>query len=122
MLAAVGVDCAISICIRLPKEKGAIMQWQPSRPQHPARHLRPYMRKLTAVLQANVATVAAVMGPRNEALRWRLLLLILLAAVGLGWHVCAQALTVVDHARLTLTVRGQAQAPQTVALPYDWDQ
>jgi signal transduction histidine kinase len=62
------------------------------------------------------------MDPRNEALGWRLLLLILLAAVGLGWHVSAQALTVVDHARLTLTVRGQAQAPQTVALPYDWDQ
>ncbi|MGJ7566312.1 sensor histidine kinase [Variovorax sp. GB1R11] len=61
------------------------------------------------------------MGPRNEALGWRLLLLILLAAVGLGWHVSAQALTVVDQARLTLTVRGQAQAPQTVALPYDWD-
>ena len=65
------------------------------------------------------------MGLRNEALVWRLLLL-MFAVVGLGWCVPARAVTLVEQAQLTLALRGQApaevQKPQTVALPYDWDQ
>lgn len=65
------------------------------------------------------------MGRRNEALGWRLLLL-MFAVAGLGWGVSARAVTLVEQAQLTLTLRGQApaqvQEPQTVALPYHWDQ
>jgi len=65
------------------------------------------------------------MGLRNEALVWRLLLL-MFAVVGLGWCVPARAVTLVEQAQLTLALHGQApaqvQTPQTVALPYDWDQ
>lgn len=64
------------------------------------------------------------MGLRNEALVGRLLLLIF-AVLGLGWCVPARAVTLVEQAQLTLALRGQApaqaQTPQTVALPYDWD-
>lgn len=63
------------------------------------------------------------MGRPNEALGWRLLLLVF-ALMGLGWSVPARALTLVEQAQLTLSLRGQApvQLPQTVTLPYDWDQ
>jgi signal transduction histidine kinase len=62
------------------------------------------------------------MGRLNEALGWRLLVVVL-AVMGLGWCLPAQALTLVDKAQLTLTLQGKApQETATVALPYDWDQ
>jgi signal transduction histidine kinase len=64
------------------------------------------------------------MGLRNEALGWRLLLL-MLAVVGLGWGVSARAaVTLVEQAQLTLALRGQAPAreSQSVTLPYLWDE
>ncbi len=66
------------------------------------------------------------MGPRNDALGWRLLLLTLLAVLGLGWSAPARAVMVVEQAQLTLTLNGKApakpQTPQTVTLPYHWAQ
>lgn len=66
------------------------------------------------------------MGPRNDALGWRLLLLTMLAVLGLGWSAPARAVMVVEQAQLTLTLHGKASAetrkPQTVTLPYHWDQ
>lgn len=66
------------------------------------------------------------MGLRNEALGWRLLLLLMLAVMGLGWSAPARAAVLVEQAQLTLALRGQApaapQKPQTVTLPYHWDQ
>jgi signal transduction histidine kinase len=65
------------------------------------------------------------MGRQNGALRWCLLTLIF-AVLGLGWGVSAHALTLIEEAGLTLTRHGQAPAqadkPQTVTLPYHWDQ
>lgn len=66
------------------------------------------------------------MGLRNEALGWRLLLLLMLAVMGLGWSAPTRAAVLVEQAQLTLALRGQApadpQKPQTVTLPYHWDQ
>ncbi|MFH0128816.1 hypothetical protein ACGLHS_01320 [Variovorax sp. VaC1] len=66
------------------------------------------------------------MGPRNDALGWRLLLLTMLAVLGLGWSAPARAVMVVEQAQLTLTLHGktpaETQKPQTVTLPYHWDQ
>lgn len=66
------------------------------------------------------------MGPRNDALGWRLLLLTMLAVLGLGWSAPARAVMVVEQAQLTLTLHDKApaetQKPQTVTLPYHWDQ
>ncbi|MBB3178041.1 hypothetical protein FHW64_002452 [Variovorax sp. Sphag1AA] len=60
-----------------------------------------------------------------RALQWRLFTLIL-AVLGLGWGASAHALTVIEEAALTLTRHGdapvEAQKPQTVTLPYHWDQ
>ncbi len=67
------------------------------------------------------------MGRPTEAPLWRRLLLIL-AVLGLGWCLPAHSLTVVEQAQLTLTLHGQAtqtpqaSLPQTVSLPYHWDQ
>ncbi len=65
------------------------------------------------------------MGRQKEALRWRLFTLIF-ALAGLGWGASARALTLVDEAALALTRHGETPAaagkPQTVALPYHWDQ
>ncbi|UVH55361.1 hypothetical protein NWF24_21280 [Variovorax paradoxus] len=56
----------------------------------------------------------------------RALLLLMLAVLGAGWSAPSRAVTLIEQAQLTLTLRGQAAAqapqPQTVALPYDWDQ
>lgn len=67
------------------------------------------------------------MGLRNEALGWRLLLLLtMLAVLGLGWSAPARAVMVVEQAQLTLALHGkppaETQKPQTVTLPYHWDQ
>ncbi|QNK66692.1 hypothetical protein [Variovorax sp. PAMC26660] len=55
-----------------------------------------------------------------------LLLLLMLAVMGLGWSAPARAAVLVEQAQLTLALRGQApadpQKPQTVTLPYHWDQ
>ncbi|MFM9925981.1 hypothetical protein VLK31_23525 [Variovorax sp. H27-G14] len=69
------------------------------------------------------------MGRPSKAPLWRRLLLVL-AVLGLGWSLPARALTVVEQAQLTLALHGQAtvqapdaaSAPQTVSLPYHWDQ
>ncbi|MEJ8812788.1 hypothetical protein WKW77_17000 [Variovorax ureilyticus] len=65
------------------------------------------------------------MDRQNEALRWRLLTL-LFAILGLSWSISAHAVTVIEEAALTLTLQGQAPAraetPNTVVLPYHWDQ
>lgn len=56
----------------------------------------------------------------------RALLLLMLAVLGAGWSAPSRAVTLIEQAQLTLALRGQAPAqapqPQTVALPYDWDQ
>jgi len=56
----------------------------------------------------------------------RALLLLVLAVLGAGWSAPSRAVTLIEQAQLTLALRGQAPAqapqPQTVALPYDWDQ
>ncbi|MGJ7504268.1 hypothetical protein ACSFBF_28205 [Variovorax sp. ZT5P49] len=56
----------------------------------------------------------------------RALLLLMLAVLGAGWAAPSRAVTLIEQAQFTLTLRGQApeqaQKPQTVALPYDWDQ
>ncbi|SEB08315.1 hypothetical protein SAMN05444680_10766 [Variovorax sp. YR216] len=65
------------------------------------------------------------MGRQNEALRWRLIALVF-AVLGFSWSVSAHALTLIEEAELTLTLHGQARAhaekPQTVTLPFHWDQ
>ncbi|MGJ7524574.1 hypothetical protein [Variovorax sp. GB1P17] len=54
------------------------------------------------------------------------MLLLMLAVMGLGWSAPARAVMLVEQAQLTLALRGQApaetQEPQTVTLPYHWDQ
>ncbi|MDP9605102.1 UNVERIFIED_ORG: signal transduction histidine kinase [Variovorax paradoxus] len=68
---------------------------------------------------------------QKEQLGLRLLMLLVLAVLAAGWSASARAVTLIDQARLTLTLRGhEATAPNpdspsephTVSLPYNWDQ
>ncbi|WP_295977235.1 ATP-binding protein [uncultured Variovorax sp.] len=57
----------------------------------------------------------------------RLLALLVLLWLGIGWSFSAKALTLVEQARLTLTLHGKQPAeqppqPHAVQLPYNWDQ